>query len=102
MREHITPFADDGKDNPKSPRKQPLRQQISEDLVRRAAATGKTYFIRDAKLVGFALRITEGGAKSFIVEARVSGKPRRFTIAPADRLTVNEARTQAKSLLAGI
>jgi Arm DNA-binding domain len=76
------------------------RTQITEDLVRRTVATGKTYFIRDVKPVGFALRVTEAGAKSFIVEARVNGKPCRFTIAPADRTTVQEARREAKTLLA--
>jgi hypothetical protein len=76
------------------------RKRLTEDIVRRVAATGKTEFIRDAELIGFGLRITGAGSKSFVVEARVNGKPCRFTIAPADRLTVREARTQAKILLA--
>lgn len=77
------------------------RRQITEKIVRDAAPGGKDTFIRDSKLIGFGLRITAGGVKSFIVEARVGGRPRRFTIAPVDRISVAEARGQAKELLAG-
>jgi len=41
-----------------------------------------------------------GGSKSFIAEARVAGRVRRFAIAPVDRLTVAEARDEAREILA--
>lgn len=78
------------------------RQVISEDLVKRAAPGARTSFLRDQRQVGFGLRVTPAGAKSFIAEARVNGQMRRFTIGSAKRLTVSEARVHAKSLLAGM
>ena len=39
-------------------------------------------FVRDAELPGFALRVTKG-RKSFILEKRIRGRMRRFTIGPS-------------------
>jgi integrase len=75
-----------------------MRTTITEALVRGA----KPGFIRDDRVVGFALRTTTSGFKSFVVEARVSGRVRRFTVSPADRSTVAEARAQARQVLAGM
>ncbi len=52
-------------------------------------------FIRDAELPGFALRVTHG-SKSFIVEKRIHGRPRRFTLGPYGPLTLEEARRSAQ------
>lgn len=59
-------------------------------------------FYRDNDLKGFALRITSGGVKSFIVETRINGKVKRVTIGKYGNLTVEEARKQAKSLLGSV
>jgi integrase len=75
-----------------------MRTTITETLVKGA----KPGFIRDDRVVGFALRTTASGFKSFVVEARVSGRVRRFTISPTDRSTVAEARAQARQVLAGM
>jgi integrase len=75
-----------------------MRTTITEALVRGA----KPGFIRDDRVVGFALRTTSSGFKSFVVEARVSGRVRRFTLSAADRSTVAEARAQARQVLAGM
>ena len=75
-----------------------MRTTITEALVRGA----KPGFIRDDRVIGFGLRTTASGFKSFVVEARVSGRVRRFTISPADRSTVAEARSQARQVLAGM
>jgi integrase len=75
-----------------------VRTTITEALARGA----KPGFIRDDRVVGFALRTTASGFKSFVVEARVSGRVRRFTLSPADRSTVAEARAQARQVLAGM
>jgi integrase len=72
------------------------RKSITEDAVRRATPG----FLRDDKLVGFGVRVTPNGAKSFIVEARVNGRMRRYAIGPASRFTVDEARGKARTLLA--
>ena len=75
-----------------------MRTTITEALVRGA----KPGFIRDDRVIGFGLRTTPSGFKSFVVEARVSGRVRRFTLSPADRATVAEARAQARQVLAGM
>jgi integrase len=75
-----------------------MRTTITEALVRAA----KPGFIRDDKLIGFALRTTANGFRAFVIEARVKGRVRRFTIAPADRMTVVDARNQAREILAGM
>src|ERR1700733_2511942 len=75
-----------------------MRATITEAIVKGA----RSGFIRDDRVVGFALRTTASGFKSFVVEGRVSGRGRRFTISPADRSTVAEARAQARQVLAGM
>jgi hypothetical protein len=58
----------------------------------RALASGQV-FIRDDELPGFALRVTAGGAKSFILERRIHGRPRRITLGAFGAMTVERART---------
>ena len=58
-------------------------------------------FIRDEELSGFALRVTPG-SKSFILEKRIHGRGRRYTIGPYGPLTVEQARKQAQELIADI
>jgi integrase len=78
------------------------RLRITEEVVKCASSPHKTLFLRDDRQIGFAVRVTPKGAKSFIAEGRVNGRMRRFTIGSAGRFTVNEARGRAKALLAGM
>lgn len=61
-------------------------------------ATGQA-FTRDRELKGFALRVTAGGVKSYIVEKRVDGRVRRITLGRHGELTCEQARKQALKLL---
>jgi integrase len=76
------------------------RKRITEDMVRRAAPGLAVRFLRDDQLIGFGLRVTPNAAKSFIVEGRVNGRMRRFTIGPVELFSVSEARLRARTLLA--
>jgi hypothetical protein len=76
------------------------RKRITEEAVKRAALGRAVRFLRDDQLIGFGLRATPNGAKSFIVEGRVNGLMRRFTIGPVERFSVSEARLRARTLLA--
>lgn len=58
-------------------------------------------FVRDAELPGFALRVTKG-RKSFVLEKRIRGRMRRLTIGPYGPLTVEQARTLAKTHVGAI
>lgn len=56
-------------------------------------------FYRDPELKGFALRVTKG-SKTYIVETSVRGKTCRVTIGKHRIFSPDQARTQAKKLLA--
>ncbi|MEZ5548906.1 MAG: integrase family protein [Pseudomonadales bacterium] len=57
---------------------------------------------RDSALPGFALRVSGGGAKSFIVEKRINGKLKRITLGRYGPLTCEQARKEAHKLLGSI
>lgn len=60
-------------------------------------------FYRDSALIGFALRVTASGVKSFIVEKHIGNKVRRITIGKYSVvLTVEQARKKAQVLLGKI
>jgi len=61
--------------------------------------TTKQDFYRDSVMPGFGLRVTSGGAKSFIVEKRINGKVKRITLGRYGNLTVEQARGEAMKLL---
>ncbi len=75
---------------------------ITEAIVKAAQAGEKTMFIRDRALPGFALRVTPGGAKSFVVEGRAKGRFLRYTIGSTSKFTVAEARAAARKTLVGM
>ncbi len=68
----------------------------------KANGTANQTFHRDDALPGFALRITSGGAKSFIVERRINGKVKRMTLGRYGHLTVEQARSEAIKLLSEV
>lgn len=59
-------------------------------------------FYRDDLLKGFAVRVTETGVKSFIVETRVNGRTRRATLGKYPALTAEHARKLAAERLGAI
>ena len=77
--------------------------KITKLVVDRAPipATGQTMW-RDSELKGFGLRVTAGGAKSFILEKRVNGRVRRMTLGRYPGITAEQARREAQKLLGQI
>lgn len=63
------------------------------------AGKGTQSFFRDSAIPGFGLRVTSGGAKSFIVEKRIGGIVRRITLGRYGNLTVEQAKKEAMLLL---
>ena len=57
--------------------------------------------VRDCELRGFALRVTRG-SKSFVLEKRIHGRMRRFTLGPYGPLTVEQARMLASTRIGEI
>jgi len=66
-----------------------------------APASGQS-FLRDSELKGFGVRITAGGTRSFVLEKRIDGRLRRFTLAKYPELTVEQARKEAQAQLGKI
>lgn len=60
-------------------------------------ATGNR-IVYDGEVKGFGLRVTEKGAKAFILNYYASGRERRFTIGQYPDWTVSAAREEAKTL----
>lgn len=77
--------------------------RLTKGRVERALHDGGGRFTiyRDTELPGFGLRVTEGGAKSFIAEYRRNGRKHRVTVGRFGPLTVDEARDEAKAVLFG-
>lgn len=54
-------------------------------------------FLRDREIPGFAIRLTKG-VKTFILEKRINGRPRRVTIGLYGHLTLEQAREKAHEM----
>lgn len=76
-----------------------MTERLTDILVRKTLppARGQT-LLWDADVRGFALRVTSGGAKSFVVDYRAQGRQRRFTIGSFPDWSVQAARQCAKEL----
>ena len=55
-------------------------------------------FLRDSKAPGLRVRVTNTGAKSFVFEAKLSGKTIRKTIGSVAAWTIEDARNEANRL----
>ena len=78
-----------------------MAQKLTDGFARSvsAPASGKPYAIHyDAEVKGFGLRVTKGGARSFILNYRAHGIERRYTIGSFPDWKVSAAREEAKRL----
>jgi len=76
-----------------------MAEQITDALVRRSSAGDRPQvFFWDAEVKGFGLRITNAGAKSFILDYRILGRQRRITIGNYPDWSVKAARREAGDL----
>ena len=72
---------------------------ISEKLVKRLQPPGRgNRIVYDEQIRGFGLRITAAGAVAFILNYRLHGRERRFTIGRSPELTAEMARREALAL----
>jgi hypothetical protein len=80
------------------------RQRLTKKIVDAQAPSDRDHIIWDADLPGFGLRVRPGGSKTFIAQYRVgggrTGATRRYTVGRYGVLTVEEARQEAKKVLA--
>jgi integrase len=76
-----------------------MKIQITQTFAVRAKAPSKGSRIRyDSEIHGFGLRITEKGAKSFVLNYVIHGRERRYTIGSLGEHTAETARAKAVEL----
>jgi integrase len=75
-----------------------MAERLTDTLIRKAVppARGQT-LLWDADVKGFAVRLTAGGAKSFLLDYRAEGRQRRITIGSFPDWSVAAARQAAKN-----
>lgn len=66
-----------------------------ESLTCPDGVAGRQVFMRDKKVSGLKVRVTEGGKKSFVFEAKLNGKTIRRTIGSVDAWSIEQARAEA-------
>jgi len=76
-----------------------LVEKLSDASARKALPpTRGQLFLWDTEIKGFALRVTSGGARSFVLDYRVDGRQRRITLGNYPDWTVQAARAAAKAM----
>ena len=75
---------------------------LNQHRVDRLKPRTSTYDIRDTDLKGFGIRVLPSGKKSYFLQTQHDGQRRWAKIGDADATAEAEARSQARSLLAGI
>lgn len=76
----------------------PVRERLTEKLVRAAEPRADDYQLFDEEVRGLALVVYPSGAKAFALSYRVSGRQRRIVIGRWPDWTVVAARERAKLL----
>ncbi len=75
---------------------------ISKRSVDALKATGKTYYLWDSDPIGFGVRVTPAGAKSYIYQFRMGGRGspvRREVIGRVEKMAPEQARKLARDRL---
>ena len=75
---------------------------LNQSRVDRLKLRNSTYDIRDTDLKGFGIRVLPSGKKSYFLQTQYHGQRRWTKIGDADALAEAEARSQARTLLAGL
>ncbi len=73
--------------------------KLTKTIVDRAEAAGRDQFIWDDEVQGFGLRVFASGKRSYLIQYRMNGRSRRYTIGVHGTWTPETARKQAKVLL---
>lgn len=74
-----------------------MRERIRQSLIATLKPRERPYDVRDSQLRGFVARVHPSGRISYLA---VYGRGRSYAIAGADKLTADEARAEARKVLA--
>src|SRR5690349_7400877 len=76
-----------------------MAERLTDTFVRKLLPpTRGQLIIWDSDVKGFALRVTKGGARSFVLDYRTGGRQRRITVGAYPDWSVQAARQAAKAL----
>lgn len=76
--------------------------KLTKRSVERLEADTADYFVWDAELAGFGVRVMPSGRKTYLVQYRAGGRSRRRSIGQHGALTAEQARVEAKRLLGDV
>ena len=77
--------------------------RLNKRTIDALEATDKDYFVWDATLPGFGLRVLPSGRKSFLIQYRdKAGRTRRKSLGRFGTVTAEEAKTEARELLSSV
>lgn len=80
----------------------PQSPRLTETSIEALRVDGRDRIVFDSLQPGFGVRITPAGARIFIAQARVGGRPRRVSIGTFPEKTVADARQEARGVLADL
>ena len=75
---------------------------LTERIIRDAQPREKTFILWDKRTAGLGLRVTPGGARSYVLNYRANGRERRLTLARAGEASLSEIRKMAGAMLVRI
>ncbi len=76
-----------------------MKGKISKQSVENLSCERKDHFLWDTELPMFGCKITPKGRRVYLLQYRIKGRQKRYTIGTHGVLTAKEARNIAKNLL---
>lgn len=76
--------------------------KLTKRFIDALKADGTDRLIFDEEIPRFGIRVTPGGAKSYFIQYRADGRTRRLTFGKQGILTPDQARDEARQLLAAV
>lgn len=71
---------------------------LTELRIEKLKPTGETYYVGDARQPGLSVRVSSGGAKSFVFTKKKNGRLTRITIERVGAMRLDEARRAVQRL----
>ncbi len=80
----------------------PTKKPLTQKTISAAKPKSSEYTLWDGALAHFGVRVQPSGVRSFIVQIRVQGRMRKFTLGRFPEISLADARKEAAALLARV
>ena len=80
----------------------PTQKPLTQRTIAAAKPRASEYTLWDSKLAHFGVRVQPSGVRSFIVQIRIDGRMRKFTLGRHPETSLADARKEAAALLARV